>query len=277
MRYKRALFFIKDLYYRFIEDDLFSVAAQVTYFLLLSVLPFLIFLISLLSFIPYVNFQENIELFVTLLPSNAYSTVQDIVYDALANSSGTTLSFGMIFTLWSSSLGVSALIRGINRAYDQQETRPFWKVIIVSIYFNLELAFVIVFSLTFIIFGKYLGDKFGLSSFIWNNIRNFIAFITTNIIFISFYHNTPNRRLKFREVLPGAIAASFGWVFISLIFAYYANNLGNYSKIYGSLGGIFALLTWIYLSSIIILLGAEINASICFLKSGFKKVKQIKF
>jgi len=277
LRYRRTLFFVKDLYHRFIDDDLLSVAAQATYYLLLSIFPFLIFLISLSSLTPYLNFQENIELIVALLPSDAYSTVQDIVKDVVANRSGTTLSFGMLIILWSSSLGVNALIRGINKSYDQQETRPFWKVIMVSIYFNLELAFVIVFSLTFIIFGKYVGDRFGLSLFIWHSIRHVIAFITINIIFISFYHNTPNRHLKFREVLPGSMAASLGWVLISVIFSYYANNLGNYSKVYGSLGGIFALMTWIYISSIMILLGAEINASICFSKSNIKKIKSLRF
>jgi len=275
---------LKDLYARFMIDDLLSRGAQVTFFLLLSLSPFLIFLIALIAYTPIVNFQDNIEFLVTLMPTNAYESLRDIINQTIANKSGTLLSFGMLLTLWSSSSGVKALIRGINRAYDQEETRPFWEIIIVSLCFTIELAVAIIFSLILIVFGKILGTQIfhflgfpDVSLTIWNYVRFIIALITIILVLVSLYHNTPNSRLNFREVIPGTIIASIGWVIISIVFSYYSNNLGNYSKVYGSLGGIIALLMWIYLSSIIILMGAEINASLMFSKIGYEKQKFKRF
>ena len=169
---------LKDLYSRYNKDELLSMGAQITFYLLLSLFPFLIFLINLISFTTIVNLKENIEVLKSLMPTNAYTLFQDIINQAIANRSGTLLSFGMLFTLWSSSSGVTSLIRGINRAYDQEETRSFWKILIVSLFFTFELAIVIIFSLILIVFGKTLGiylfQYFGLSaSFleIWNSLR----------------------------------------------------------------------------------------------------------
>lgn len=275
---------LKDLYARFMNDDLLSTGAQVTFFLLLSLTPFLVFLITLITYMPFVNFQDNIEVLTAFMPANAYEILRDIINQIITNRSGTLLSFGMLFTLWLSTNGVASLIRGINRAYDQEETRPFWKRRAVSLCFTIELAVAIILSLVLIVFGKILGTQVlhflgfpDVSLSIWDYARYSIALITTILVLVSLYHNTPNRRLRFREVIPGAIVASIGWVIVSIAFSYYANNLGNYPKVYGSLGGIIALLTWIYLSSIIILMGAEINASLMFSKIGCKKLKLKRF
>lgn len=266
---------LKNLYSRFLYDDLLSTGAQVTFYLLLSLFPFLIFLITLLSYTPIINFQENIEDLSNLMPSNAYAVLTETISQTISSRSGTLLSFGMLITLWSSTSGVSALIRGINKAYDQEETRPFWKVLWVSLYFTLEIAVVIILSLILIVFGKMLGSLFfntlGFPNYfltVWNDVRHTIALTIIIIVFVSLYRNTPNHRLKISEVIPGAVFATIGWVIISVGFSYYANNFSNYSRIYGSLGGIIALLTWLYFSSIIILFGAEINAAMHFIRIG---------
>ena len=284
MKNKRTLELLKDLYARFTNDDLLSVGAQVTYFLLLSLPPFLIFLITLLTFTPIVDFQSNIDIIATLMPANVYEILREIINQTIANRSGTLLSFGIIFALWSSAHGVAYLIRGINRAYDQEETRPFLKLKAVSLVITLELIFVIIFSMILIVFGGILGTQFfhflGFSEIflkIWSYLRLIIALIAIILVFVSLYYSAPNRRMGFSEILPGAIIASISWVIISLAFSFYANNLGNYTAVYGSLGGIFALLTWIYLSSIIFLLGAEINASLIFSKTGIEKEKFKRF
>lgn len=276
--------FLKDLYFRFQNDEILSTGAQITFFLLLAFFPFLIFLITLISYTPITNLQENITDISQFMPVNAYAVVSELIQQTISQRSGTLLSFGMIITLWSASSGIAALIRGINKAYDQEETRPFWKVIGVSLYYTLELAVVIILSLILIVFGKMLGTLFfqflGFSDYfvsVWNNVRHAIALITMIIVFVSLYRTTPNRTLKLAEVIPGAIFATIGWVIISVAFSYYADNFSNYSKVYGSIGGIIALLTWLYFSSMIILLGAEINASLYFQKSGRVKAEYKKF
>jgi len=81
-------------------------------------------------------------------------------------------------------------------------------------------------------------------------------------IFALIYHYIPSRRLKWREVIPGAIFSTLGWIVVSFGFAFYVNNFGDYSKVYGSIGAVIILLTWLYLTSVIIIIGGEINASI---------------
>ena len=272
--------FLKDVYARFMNDDLLSIGAQATFFLLFSLFPFLIFLIALITYMPMVNLQDSIQALAALMPANAYLILRDMVNQTIANRSVTLLSFGMLSALWSSASGVTTLIQGINRAYDQEETRRSWKITAVSLYFTLELAIAIIFSLVLIVFGKVLGTQLfhflGFSDAslqVWNYVGYIIALITTILVFISLYYNTPNRRSKFREVVPGAVVASLGWVIVSIAFSYYIDNFGNYSKVYGSLGGIIALLMWLYVSSIIILMGAEINASLMFSKMGLEKLK----
>ena len=284
MKNKMSVELLKDLYARFTNDDLLSVGAQVTYFLLLSLPPFLIFLITLLTFTPIVDFQSNIDIIATLMPANVYEILREIINQTIANRSGTLLSFGILFALWSSAHGVAYLIRGINRAYNQEETRPFLKLKAVSLAITLVLTFTIIFSMILIVFGGILGTQFfhflGFSDIflkIWSYFRLIIALIAIILVFIFLYYSAPNRRMRFKEVLPGAIIASIGWVIVSFAFSFYANNLGNYTAVYGSLGGIFALLTWIYLSSIIFLLGAEINASLIFSKTGIEKEKFKRF
>ncbi|MFZ2412767.1 MAG: YihY/virulence factor BrkB family protein [Candidatus Cryosericum sp.] len=284
MKKKESWEFLKDLYARFLNDDLLSMGAQVAFFLLLSLFPFLIFLVTLVSYAPMVDIQDSIQILAALMPASAYQILQDIIGQTIADRSGTLLSFGMLLAVWSSASGVTSLMRGINRAYDQEETRRPWKIKAVSLYFTLELAVVIAVSLVLIVLGKNLGTRIfqflGFSDIfveIWIYARFIIVTITSILVFMSFYHNTPNRRLSFREVIPGATAASLGWVAVSIGFSYYVNNLGNYPKVYGSLGGIIALLMWMYLSSISILMGAEVNASLMFTRTGGKKPKFKRF
>jgi len=284
MKKEKLLELLKDLYDRFMNDDLLSVGAQITYFLILSLAPFLIFLITLITFIPIIDFQHSIAVLEKLMPANAYEIFRAVIDQTINNSSGALLTFGVIFALWSATTGVSYLIRGVNRAYDQEETRPFWKTKLVSLLITLELSFVIIASMILIIFGGILGSQFfgflGLSeefSMIWDYLRFVIAFIAIILVFLSLYYSAPNRRLTFKEVFPGAITAAISWIIVSIAFSFYADNLGNYTAVYGSLGGVIALLTWMYLSSVIFLLGAEINASFKFRKEGIKKTTLKKF
>lgn len=269
---------LKDLFARFLNDDLLSVGAQITYFLLLSIAPFLIFLITLITFIPLLDFQSQIEPLYALMPADASKILNAIIDQTIKNRSSALLTFGVVFALWSASTGVSYLIRGVNRAYDQEETRPFWKKSLLSLVITLELSIVIIASMILIVFGGILGSKvFGWLGFsetftmIWGYLRFVIAILAIMIVFVSLYYSAPSCRLTFKEVLPGAVVAAISWIVVSMAFSFYADNLGNYAAVYGSLGGVIALLTWIYLSSIIFLLGAEINASLKFSKEGIEK------
>lgn len=284
MKKDSLIMLLKDLFARFMNDDLLSVGAQITYFLLLSIAPFLIFLITLISFIPLVDFQNQIEPLYALMPVDASKILNAIIDQTIKNRSSALLTFAVLFALWSASTGISYLMSGVNRAYDQEETRPFWKKKLLSLVITFELSIVIIASMILIVFGGILGfkvfDFLGFSetfSMIWNYLRFIIAILAMMIVFVSLYYSAPSCRLTFKEVLPGAVVAAISWIAVSIAFSFYANNLGNYTVVYGSLGGVIALLTWIYLSSIIFLLGAEINASLKFSKESIKKTLLKKF
>lgn len=254
-------------------NDINSRAAAMSYYLLLSIFPFLIFMINIIGYIPIIHINRFIGSYEGLVPQAAYTAVQSIINSAVNDKSIslTIVSFG--FTLWSSSRAVRVFIKGINKSYNLRETRSFFKLIILSFYFTIELIVLIISTMVFLIYGEKIGYfifKFiGLSKIfipIWNICRYSCGITATIWIVSSLYRYAPNRKVPLLEVLPGAIASMFGWLLISFVFSFYTNNYANYQVIYGSIGGIIALLTWFYLSSWVMLLGCEINALIYYRK-----------
>jgi membrane protein len=264
---KKFLFF-KNLYSRFRDDDVPALGAQLTYYFILSFFPFLIFVVSLMSFVQLSGDSVIAEL-IRLLPDQTGEAINDILFEVTNNSRGALLSIGMIATLWSASNGVNAVIKGVNKAYDVEESRPFWKVRAISLAATLVLALVIMLAIVLLIFGEVIGQflfswfdspvGFGL---VWGILKYVVPISAMIVVFSLLYWIVPNRKLRFKAVIPGAVFATFGWIATSLLFQFYINNFGNYSKTYGSIGGIIVLLIWLYMSSNIILLGGEVNATL---------------
>ncbi|MGU3568972.1 YihY/virulence factor BrkB family protein [Paenibacillus sp. D51F] len=275
--------FVKNMISRFQDDEVPAMGAQLTYYLLLAFFPFLIFIVSIVSFID-MSGDDVIEQLLRLMPEDGSNTVRDIIHEVSGNRNGALLSIGMIATIWAASNGINAVIKGLNKAYDEEEDRPFWKVRGISIIATVVLAVVIILVMLMLVFGKTIGEYlFQLLDYpsgfepIWNIVSYLVPFAAMIMVFTLLYWITPNRRLCFREVLPGAIFATIGWIATSLLFSIYVNQFGNYSKTYGSLGGVIVLLTWLYLSSIIIILGGEINAALKFGQDGIQKKPQKTF
>lgn len=258
--------FVKGLYKHILEDEVTALGAQLTYYLLLSFFPFLIFLITVVSYTPLAHEDILINLS-TVLPKDTYNTVINIVNEILNNRSSSLISFGMIGTLWAASNGMKAIIRGINKAYNEKETRSYFIVRGIGILFTIALVFGIIFSFLTIVLGGILSQKLftflGISldfQVLWENLRYILSLISLILIFAFIYKYSPNCKISLKSVLPGSVFATFGWILISTIFSYYINSFDTFSKTYGSIGGIIALLIWLYISSIIILIGGEINA-----------------
>ncbi|NBD26232.1 YihY/virulence factor BrkB family protein [Paenibacillus glycinis] len=269
--------FSKHLYCRFQDDDVQAMGAQLTYYLILSFFPFLIFIIAVLSFAD-LTVNDVIDRIRPVMPQLSTETIADAFEEIQSSRSGSLLSIGLLVTIWSASSGVSAIMKALNKAYDVEESRPFWKVKAYSLLFTVVLALVIVFSLVMLIFGRIIGDMLyketrlpGNFDALWSVAQFVLPIAVMAVLFVALYRYAPNLRLRFREVLPGALFATFGWIATSLAFSFYVNNFGSYSKTYGSIGGIIVLLTWLYLSSIIIVMGGEINAVLHFDRNGKTK------
>jgi membrane protein len=280
---KRIFAFAEQMYCRYQDDEVGALGAQMTYYLILAFFPFLIFLMTIVSYTS-VTTSDILANFSTIVARDTYTVIEDFINEILITKSTTLLSFGMIGTLWAASSGVMAIMKGLNKAYDEEEDRPFWKVRGISFLFTLAIGIVLLLSFVLLIFGKGIGEHvFKWLHFpdnfdtIWNLIKFFIPLITLFIVFIFLYQVTPNRRLTFKEVIPGSLFSTLGWIVTSVLFAFYVNHWGTYTKTYGSIGGVIVLLIWLYISSIIMLLGGEINATLAFFRDGKNKATCKKF
>lgn len=244
-----------------------SRAAEMSFYLLLSFFPFLMFSISVIAYMPTLQINKYIILLETMIPKSAYDVVSAIIYSAMENKSTSFIVSSFVLTMYTSSRAIRAMIRGANKSYKAKETRSFIKVFFIGVLFTITLLFLIISSMVFLVYGEKIGYfVFGLIGLdkifiiIWDILRYTIAVLTLVVILISLYKYSPNKKVKIKDVAPGAIISSLGWIIVSLFYSYYSNNYANYDVIYGSIGGIIVLITWIYLSSWAILIGLEINA-----------------
>ncbi len=250
------------------EDDLFGTASQLAYSLLVAFFPFIIFLMTVIG---NSNLEEEVVLnyLSRVLPGEAFSLVENTVVEVLNHENIGLLSFSLIFAIWSASRGIVAIIKSLNKAYDEEEKRGFFERYAVSFFSTIIFAFAILLVLIAFVLGnviknalmEYLPEP-ELIAGLWQLLRYTLGIGMIVLTFAVVYHFTPSRRLGWKEVFPGAIAASIGWIFTSIAFSFYVNNFANYTRFYGSIGAIIILLTWLYLSSFIILLGGEINAMV---------------
>ena len=171
----------------------------------------------------------------------------------------------------------------MNKSYNVKESRTFINVFIISFIFTISI-FVIIFSSTILlVFGELIGyfifGLIGLNKvfmYIWNILRYVVGISTFIIILINLYKFTPNKKILTKDVLPGSIVATLVYLVISLAYSYYTNNFSNYNIIYGSIGGIIILITWLYLSSWSILIGHEVNVRLYFRRYKNKNSANVK-
>jgi len=276
--------YIEQLIFRYKDEDLPSMSAQITYYLILSFFPFLLFLINLLSFTPISN-EILITNFNTFLPKDTGILVKDVIVQTLQVKSTTLLILGMIGSLWAASQGMAAIAKGLNKAYGVKENRNFIKRNLIALISTIGVTIMIILSFIMIVFGKTIGTYvFGLVgakslfNIIWSFLRYVIPITIMVITFSLIYVYVPNRKLKFNNVILGTIFTTVGWVTASVLFSFYVNNFANYEKVYGSLGGVIALISWLYISTLIILIGGELNSINSYFKNkeSNKKYDSIK-
>jgi membrane protein len=254
------------------EDDIGDLAAQIAYYFLLSLFPFLLFIIALLPYFS-LNSDAMINLINEYFPGQTSEMVVKNIRSVLEHPSGGLLSFGIIATLWSASNGISSLVRSLNKAYNEKETRTFVKSKLLAIALTIAMVFVIVITLLLPVFGQVILNTIKtyfyvpeLSPTVFQFLRWGIASGIMVIVLTVLYQIAPCKKLKFREVFWGAITATVLWQLISLGFSFYVTNFGNFSATYGSLGGVIILMIWFFMTGLILVAGGEINAALSELK-----------
>ena len=258
----------KELIGRFGKDDVSGMAAQLAYFFLLSLFPFMIFLVTLLGYL-HIDEERVLAFVSTYAPPETFDMITENVSSLLKNENGGILSIGIIGTLWAASNGVNAIMRAFNRAYEVEESRPFLVARLIAIVLTVAMVVVIGIALLLPVLGHsigvYLFSFVGLSdSFIamWEALRWVISSVIFFIVLSFLFAMAPNKRIKYTNTAIGALLSTVAWQGVSLLFSFYVSNMGNFSGTYGSLGGVIILMIWFYLTGIVIILGGEVNAII---------------
>ena len=253
-----------------LKDDCLSLAAELAYYFFLALFPALLFLVALASFFPVDNMMDQV---IGSLSRFAPPDVLNIIREQIAKiaNSGNTglLTTGMLLTLWSTSAGVMAIINTLNKAYDIEEGRPWWKVRLTAIGLTIGLALFILLSFALVVVGPTLAEKvaewFHLGQvFVWAwwilQWPVVFGLVATGIGLI--YYFAPDAEQDFVWLTPGSVLATVLWILFSLGFKIYVANFSDYNETYGAIGGVIVLLLWFYTSGLAILIGAEMNAEI---------------
>jgi membrane protein len=256
----------------FKEDNLTDWAAALTYYGVLAIFPALIVLVSILGLVGSSATQPLIDNLDTVAPGPA----KEIFTNAIENLEGSQGAAGVLFVvglvgaLWSASGYVGAFMRASNAIYDMEEGRPVWKTLPVRV--GLTLVLLVLLAVTTIAvvltggLAEKVGDVVGLGDTgvtVWNIAKWPVLLLVVSFMFALLYWAAPNvKQPGFRWVSPGGIVAVVGWLIASAAFAFYVASFGSYNKTYGALGGVVVFLVWLWISNIMILLGAEFNAEL---------------
>ena len=252
------------------DDDCLGRAAQLAYYFLFALFPFFLFLTTLLGYLPIPDLLDRLlETLGQMLPGEALRLVEDNVRQLVTGQRGGLLSFGILAALWTSSSALTAIIDSLNRAYDVEEGRPFWKVRLTAMGITVGLSAFIVVALVLLTFGPQLGgwvaDLVGLGRVFevtWNIVRWPVIVGLLVVAIALLYYFAPDVEQAWTWITPGSACAVLGWLLASLGFAFYVNRFGSYNATYGSIGAVIVLLTWMYVTGLFILIGGEINAEI---------------
>ena len=254
----------------FMADDMSTYAAALAYGALFSLFPFLIFLIALLGFLHISEFFTwLLDQGKQALPDSAYSLLDDTVTQVQGRASGGLLSVGIVTAIWGASSGIRSLMNALNVAYGIEETRAAWKRYLYSVLYTIGFAVLIICMASVMLLGPrsmdWLAGQIGLGSVvvtIWTILRWPVLVLLMMVIAALVYYVAPNVKQPFRLITPGSVVAVVLWLVASIGLSYYVSSFANYSATYGSLGGVVVLLLYLYLSSAVVLLGAEVNAEI---------------
>jgi len=251
-------------------DNCLGLAAQLSYYFFLALFPALLFLVALASFFPIANLMDEITgALARVAPYEAMTLIRDQLVQISRDRNGGLLTLGMIGAIWSSSSGVSAIIDTLNQAYDIQEGRPWWRVRLIALALTIALALFIIVSFALVLVGPTLAATIAVRlhlgavfTWTWLILQWPIIFGLVALAIAFVYYFAPDAVQEWIWITPGSVLATVLWVIISLGFKFYVSHFGSYNATYGTIGGIIVLLTWLYVSSLAILVGAELNAEI---------------
>jgi membrane protein len=266
------------------KDELINKASSLAYSFMLAIFPAIIFLFTLIPYVPIDNFQEQLmSLIALVLPIEAYTAVQSTLFDIVKNQNSKLLSFGFVFAIIFSTNGVHNLMEAFNKSSLIIETRSWLKQRLVALYLTLLILFALIFALIVMTIGEYilnlLKTELGFRDSFWIYVLNMarwsIIIVLYFVTIALLYRYGPAHAKKWKFFSAGSWMSTILAILTFWGFSFYINNFGNYNKLYGSIGTLLVLMIWLYLNSLIILIGFELNASIDLSKRSIKIVKPV--
>jgi membrane protein len=264
----------KRMFHQFREDDLTDRSAVVAYQFLFSVVPLMIFLTALSAFVSKAFGTEDAVSNVTTwlfnhLPDTTAEAIKQPIQTILRNQSGGLLSFGAVVALWSAKGAVAAMMKGLNIAYDVEDTRSWLKRTAISIGLTIALGIALIVSSIILVIGFAAGQRvqnaLGIGdvwSIVWRIARWPLIAVFLLVALAFLYWAGPNIQLPIKWLSPGAVFSVVGWAIVTYGLGFYFKYAGSYAAAYGVLGGVLAFIFWIYVLSLIVLIGGELNAVI---------------
>lgn len=260
----------RTLYEAFWKDNCLALAAQLAYYFFFALFPTLLFLVALASYFPLTTLVD--DLFRTMsgfMPPEALQLITEQMIKVSGDEQAGLLTLGMLLAVSSSSAAMVAIIDTLNNAYDVEEGRPWWKVRLIAIVLTIGMAMFILVSFALILLGPTLATAIADSTnqgpvfeWTWKVVQWPVAFVLAAVGIGLIYYFAPDVEQKWVWLTPGSIFATTLWLAASLGFKYYVANWGSYTETYGLLGAVMILLLWFYISGLVILVGAEMNAEI---------------
>ena len=263
---------VKQLFFKFSRrlklDDIIGYAAQISFYMLVSLVPFITLLLSALGHLKIISVDSIMGLVqeTSILPSSVSSLIKEtFTPDILMPSNSIPLY--VLVVLWFASRGIRSIMNSIHMTFRNRETRRLIRHFLMSFAFTFAFIFMLILFMVMIIFGnnlvRFLSQHYHMEflvTFLATLIRYFVPLAFLFLFYIVLYKFVPSKFLRVKEVLPGAIFATIASLVVSLIFSAFSNSSAGYSALYGGISGIVILCTWIYLFSSVLIIGSEINA-----------------
>ncbi|MGE3176641.1 MAG: YihY/virulence factor BrkB family protein [Vicinamibacterales bacterium] len=252
------------------EDGCPGLAAQLAFYFLLAVFPAMLFLVALLSYLPIEGMLDaTLDRFAAVLPQEALRIIREQLQRLATDRSGGLITFAIVGAIWSSSSAMTAVITALNRAFDIEEWRPWWKVRLIAVALTIALAAFVVVALVMVIGGADLGTWLAEQAGFGAAFRLTLAVVAWPIAILLVivgidlvYYLAPNADTRWVWLTPGSVLATGLWLVASYGFKVYVETFGDYSAVYGAIGGVIVLMLWLYVSGFAMLVGAELNAEI---------------
>lgn len=271
---KKTIHAINKFISDFIDGDFFGLAAQISFYLLSTFFPMALMVFTAASAIS-LNYTDAMFKVLALLPNKAETLITSMLVSH--RESAMVIASTAVVSLSTMSGLILTAEKALIRFYQIKNTRSFWMSWIMSIFFAVLIFISLIAIFSLIIFGRIIGTaistyiNYSQAITLWNISRFAVILIFIAFVVSALYKTLPTIKLKLRDVLPGALITTVAWYAASMLFALYVNNFPQYEIIYGSLAGFVCMIMWIYMTGVILLAGAKINALVY-----RRKIKKIK-